>query len=479
MIFPKKGAIYEVGGFSILNAWTFFSRRCDFLRENFKKRGIFQFWVMNHKIVALSGDEGRKVFFTDKNLDFTEGYKILMGGAPRLDDIAVERDVDDTSVTWFNKRLATLLRKERLEAGERISLPTPPAVLPSLFNDIQRRMDEWGTSGKINPFENVYDLVFQMTVRMATCQDLSNDIDAVKRLHKLYWILEKSATPTALLLPWLPSPAKKAKEQATRDMFVMLHQYVENRRKADDLGSDALDMLIAEGDSNETIIQFVMGVTFAGVVNTGMNSCWILLFLAANPDWQSKVRAEVNSLMDKHTDPTSSDPLHKRLSTIPVPAWEDSLPVLDMVIRETIRIILSNGTTLRRNIHGDLRVGSHIIEKGSFMAYNVGDAHMNPEFYPDPEKFDPGRYEAGREEDKKGSMRYLGWGVGRHPCTGMRVAKLEIKMIVAMFLVGYEYELVDGQGKFPNPFPKPDRNDIQQARPVGDPCYLEFKRVVE
>jgi len=52
---------------------------------------------------------------------------------------------------------------------------------------------------------------------------------------------------------------------------------------------------------------------------------------------------------------------------------------------------------------------------------------------------------------------------GRHPCAGMKVAKLEIKLILAMLLVGYEYTLVDGSGKYPKTFPKPDRNDIQQV----------------
>jgi cytochrome P450 len=53
--------------------------------------------------------------------------------------------------------------------------------------------------------------------------------------------------------------------------------------------------------------------------------------------------------------------------------------------------------------------------------------------------------------------------VGRHPCTGMKVAKLEMKLIVALFLVGYAYELVDDSGKFPVPFPQPDRNDISEV----------------
>ena len=33
-----------------------------------------------------------------------------------------------------------------------------------------------------------------------------------------------------------------------------------------------------------------------------------------------------------------------------------------------------------------------------------------------------------------------------------------------MFLVGYEYELVDSSGNFPKELPLQDRNDIQQVR---------------
>jgi hypothetical protein len=80
----------------------------------------------------------------------------------------------------------------------------------------------------------------------------------------------------------------------------------------------------------------------------------------------------------------------------------------------------------------------------------------------------------------------------------MRVAKLEMKMITSLFILGYDYKLVDRKGNFPNPLPLPDRNDhhqvrslnastnasfhlfifVVQVRPLGDPTYLEFKRVV-
>ena len=127
-------------------------------------------------------------------------------------------------------------------------------VLPTLFSDITKRMEGWGDTGKINPFDDVYKFVFQMTVRMATCKELAEDWAAIDRLFGLYWKLEKSATMVGLLLPWLPSKARRDKKQATADMYSMLSGYVDSRRSVQETGSDAIDLLIEKGDNNTDII---------------------------------------------------------------------------------------------------------------------------------------------------------------------------------------------------------------------------------
>ena len=53
--------------------------------------------------------------------------------------------------------------------------------------------------------------------------------------------------------------------------------------------------------------------------------------------------------------------------------------------------------------------------------------------------------------------------LGRHPCAGMKIAKLEIKLVLTMMLLGYEYELVDGNGNYPKEIPSQDRNDLLQV----------------
>ncbi|KAF8877228.1 cytochrome P450, partial [Gymnopilus junonius] len=205
-------------------------------------------------------------------------------------------------------------------------------------------------------------------------------------------------------------------------------------------------------------------------------ACWLLLNLGAHSEWKQRAVDEYKSLVEKYSSEDSSDPLHKRLSVIPMEAWEDKLPTMDLLIRETLRLTMS-GTAIRRNLGPDVEVDNVTVKHGEFLTYQLADTHLNPDIYTNPMEFDPERYREGREEDRKETFAYVGWGVGRHPCVGMKIAKLEIKLIIALILLEFDYKLVDGSGKYPKALPVPDRNDIQQARPLGDPCYLQVHRV--
>lgn len=144
-------------------------------------------------------------------------------------------------------------------------------------------------------------------------------------------------------------------------------------------------------------------------------ACWALIFLGAHSEWKEKVKAEANALIAAHTDTLSTEPLHKRLSSVPMHAWEDELPVMDSIIRETLRLTMS-GTTLRRNLGKDVALSETTLRKGDFLAYSIADAHLDSDLYPEPLKFDPNRYQEDRAEDKKETFAYIGWGVGKLIC---------------------------------------------------------------
>jgi len=224
-----------------------------------------------------------------------------------------------------------------------------------------------------------------------------------------------------------------------------------------------------------------MGVLFTGILNTGIicefewptrfmnvqlilpkTACWMLVDLAVHPEWREKCKREIRDLLSGHLgDPsfaTLSD--SDKLAAIPLSVWEDKLPTFEACIRESHRIS-GTGTALRMNLGEEMMIDEQVVRLGDLLVYSMGEVHLNPEYYLEPDRYDPGRWL--RPDPLPAPYPFLGWGAGRHPCTGMKVAKLEMKLIMALFLTRYEFHLVDKDGRFPNPSPVRNRNDNHQV----------------
>ena len=189
----------------------------------------------------------------------------------------------------------------------------------------------------------------------------------------------------------------------------------------------------------------------------------MLIHLAIHPEWMEKCKKEIQDLLSRNLESSlSSATLHEKLAAVPVSAWEDELPVLEACTRESQRIV-HNTVALRRCVQKEMKIGEQVVKRGDFLVYSMADVHLNPEYYSEPHKYDPGRW-LRPDPVPNAAYPFLGWGAGRHPCTGVKAAKLEMKSILALFLMRYEFDLVDKDGKFPDPLPVPNRNDIHQVR---------------
>ena len=92
-----------------------------------------------------------------------------------------------------------------------------------------------------------------MTTQIIACRNLAMDETGLKRIRELLTIVQTSATPASLLLPWFPSPSRKAKKDATTELFTTLYTYIETRRRTE-LTSDAIDGFIVDGETTERIV---------------------------------------------------------------------------------------------------------------------------------------------------------------------------------------------------------------------------------
>lgn len=83
--------------------------------------------------------------------------------------------------------------------------------------------------------------------------------------------------------------------------------------------------------------------------------------------------------------------------------------MLDAIIRETTRMAQPH-VAMRRNLGPELYINNKIIPTDAYVVYPFSDVHLDPEIYPDPWRFDPGRKEANNV-----SFGYVGWGGGKKP----------------------------------------------------------------
>src|SRR5690606_3450245 len=132
-----------------------------------------------------------------------------------------------------------------------------------------------------------------------------------------------------------------------------------------------------------TITGMFISLMFAGHHTTSTTSSWALLELLRHPEWMTRVTAELDAL---YAD--GQDVSYQALRAI---------PVLESCFKETLRLhpplIL-----LMRKAAQPFSYKDWTVPAGTNVGVAVTVSNRDPAVFPEPERFDPTRYEPGREE---------------------------------------------------------------------------------
>lgn len=438
-----------IRGWPIVGSWDFWSRRVDFHTENSSrsKSGSFTYFVGPMPVIALSGEQGRRVFFDSHRLDLGKGYEGLFAGSPPVKPPTgkggMVENPEDSASKHFIKRLTAMTKRDQFLR-----------CLPLLIHDTRDRLQDLVSSPSdiVDPFNDIYRIVFLLTMRTVACNEAAEDKDMLNTLLSLYETVEAAMTPTIVMYPGLPSLSKLQRLYGGGRIYLIFDKIVKARKDAGRREDDALQYLMDLGDNTVQIISFIMGALFAGLINSGINAAWILVYLAAHPEWREACRREIEAMADKY-EPDRSKTLADRLANVPLEGWENEFPIADACLRESIRLNV-NGTVFRQNTSGaPIPIGDgEVIPPDFYATYPMVDIHRDPHVYPDPTRWDPSRYvnldgtpatgpHSISQTSKGVTHPFIGWGVSRHPCLGMRFAKLEQNIIVAFFMAYFDFEL--------------------------------------
>lgn len=156
--------------------------------------------------------------------------------------------------------------------------------------------------------------------------------------------------------------------------------------------------------------------------------------LAMNVECLQKLQQEIDSVsMDLDKKSISYEALHK-------------MKYLDMVISETLRKWPPAPQIDRSCVKDyDIDIGKGktvTIKKGQTIFLPIYHIHHDPNYFPDPEKFDPNRF---NDENKDSiiSGSYFPFGMGPRVCIGSRFALMEAKVLIFNFFAKFSVEKCD------------------------------------
>jgi cytochrome P450 len=197
---------------------------------------------------------------------------------------------------------------------------------------------------------------------------------------------------------------------------------VEEKRNSDSLCLFANLCNAVDGSgnkfTNQQICDHMIFLMMAAQDTTSSALTSIIFALTECPEWQERLRAEYSEF-----DSIADIDLTKLKET----SW---------VFREALRMY-TPGAIIPRRAKCDFEFEGYKIPAGAVVSIAPIHNHYDPEYWTQPEDFDPLRFSPDRAEDKKHKFLFLPFSGGPAQCIGMHFAELEIKIILFHLLKSF------------------------------------------
>lgn len=287
---------------------------------------------------------------------------------------------------------------------------------------------------KVGEVSKIDDLCREATLAMAMkCfygLDIGNDA------HKLGHLAEEwgktLVAPTTILMPFnIPGFGYWKSLKMGEEVVNYLDAIIEKKRQLGDGQKDVMWMIMNSRDndgktlSDDELAAQAAALFFAGHETTAITLAWTVFLLERHPAIHAALMTEINTVLGGR-DPGSDD--------------INRMPMLDRVIKESMRILPAVPFLFMRVCAENSTVGGFAVPKGSNIMLSPLAAHHDPNIYPDPKRFRPDRW-----IDKPPSpYDYMPFGVGARACIGMLFAERALRLMIPMVLQRFRFAMPAG-----------------------------------
>lgn len=317
------------------------------------------------------------------------------------------------------------------------------ALVPEVEAAVRSTLASWDAGHVRSTFHAMKTLSFD--VGIVTIFGGRLDERRKAELRKNYSVVEKgyNSFPNSL-----PGTLHYKAMQARRRLHGVLCDIMRERRgQAQAAGTGLLGCLMrSRGDdgapllSDEQIADNVIGVLFAAQDTTASALTWIVKYLHDHPKLLEAVRAEQAAV--REATGGGRQPL----------AWAHtkSMALTHRVILESLRMASIISFTFREAV-ADVEYKGFLIPKGWKVMPLFRNIHHSPDYFQDPHKFDPSRFQVAPRPST-----FLPFGHGVHACPGNELAKLEMLVLIHHLVTGYRWQIVGSSDEVEySPFPVP------------------------
>ncbi|MDE0411500.1 MAG: cytochrome P450, partial [Gammaproteobacteria bacterium] len=160
---------------------------------------------------------------------------------------------------------------------------------------------------------------------------------------------------------------------------------------------------------------------------TATSLCWTLYVIDKYPEVKQKIYEEIGTVLGQH-DPT--------------PELLGKLEYTEKVIKESLRLYSSVHSFSRVALE-DHSIGGYRVPKDMTVIISSYVTHRLAEYWEDPERFDPHRFDKDRAVGRS-RFAYIPFAAGHRNCIGSYMAVMQSKLVVALIAQRYDLSLVPG-----------------------------------
>lgn len=165
----------------------------------------------------------------------------------------------------------------------------------------------------------------------------------------------------------------------------------------------------------------------AGFETTSTTISFALFEMAINQNIQDKARQEVDKIFERYQSVTYESVME--------------MTYLDTVIFETMRKYPPAPVFLRKCTKPyPIPETNIVIPEGLSVLIPCYGLHRDPEYFPDPERFDPDRFSE-ENKSKIWDCTYIPFGDGPRNCIGMRFAMIQAKIALSLTIRNFNFGL--------------------------------------